>query len=112
MTVEVSPSDLRGRVEPHVRRAVMERTAIPLPTMSPQGDLRRILEARDACEALRRGFMHLTTDEVSACLQENLGHREGRMYRDQPEWAEHVENRVDDLEVELARRGAQLWISL
>lgn len=108
--VEVSPSDLLGRVEPHVRHAVLNGYAIPTPAMASQGDMRRLLSACDATQAATRGFKAMRTDELERDLAAAMVDREGDAYRRYEDFAEHIEDRIDELEVELARRGALSWV--
>lgn len=104
--VEVRPLDMIGRIEPFVRRAILDGTAIPSPAMASQGDMRELLALRDIEEAQRRGFTALTTDELQRDLAAAMVDREGDAYRRYDDWAEAVEDRIDDLEVELERRAA------
>lgn len=102
--IEVSPSDLRGRVDHHVRHAVLNGTAVPTPDM-PAGDgMRAMLEQADLAYARRRNLDSLTLGELRQDLADAIADREGRRYWQCQEWAEHVEDRVDELEEELARR--------
>lgn len=108
--VEVRPLDMIGRIEPFVRRAILDGTAITSPAMASQADMRELLAMRDIDEAQRRGFTALTTEELQRDLAAALVVRDGDSYCRYEDWAEHVEDRIDDLEVELARRGAMSWV--
>ncbi|MBD8909070.1 hypothetical protein [Methylorubrum zatmanii] len=105
--LEVSPSDLRGRVDHHVRHAVLDGTAVPSPAMASQGSMRVMLERSDVAYARHRGVDGMTLDELRQGLAAAIADREGRRYRQYPEWAEHVEDQVDLFEDELARRERQ-----
>lgn len=108
--VDVRPLDMVGRIEPFVRRAILAGTAVPTPAMASQGDMRELLAMRDIDEAQRRGFTAMRTDELERDLAAALVDRESDAYRRYEDFAEHVEDRIDDLEVELARRGALTWV--
>lgn len=105
--LEVSPSDLRGRVDHHVRHAVLDGTAVPTPAMASQGSMRAMLERADLAYARHRGFDSLTLGEIRQDLADAMADREGALYRRYPDWAEAVEDRIDALEDELARRERQ-----
>lgn len=74
--------------------------------MAAQGDMRELLALRDIDEAQRRGFTALPTDELQRDLAAAMVDRVGDAYRKYEDWAEAVEDRIDDLEVELERRAA------
>ncbi|MGE7152397.1 hypothetical protein ACQKJ1_01480 [Methylorubrum rhodesianum] len=103
----MSPSDLRGRVDHHVRHAVLDGTAVPSPAMASQGSMRAMLERADLAYARHRGPDQLTLGERRQDLSDAIADRDSALYRRLPEWAEHVEDRVDELEEELARRERQ-----
>lgn len=103
----MSPFDLRGRVDHHVRRAVLDGTAVPSPAMASQGSMRAMLERADLGYARHRNLDRLTLGELRQDLADAMADREGELYRRLPEWAEAVEDRVDELEEELARRERQ-----
>lgn len=54
-----------------------------------------------------RGPDCLTLGELRQDLADAVADRESPLYRRQPAWAEHVEDRIDALEDELARRERQ-----
>lgn len=103
--IQVQPSDLRGRVDHHVRLAVLAGTAKWAPGHESQGDLRRLLAERDRVEAVSRGFHHLSDGEIRADVMEWEAKRETRLYRSDAEYAEMVDDQLEDLDIELARRG-------
>ncbi|ACS43933.1 hypothetical protein [Methylorubrum extorquens] len=105
--LEVSPIDLQGRVNHHVRHAVLDGTAVPSPAMAAQGSMRAMLERSDAAYARHRGVDAMTNDELRQGLAAAVADRESAHYRRDPEWAEHVEDQVDLYEDELARRERQ-----
>ena len=105
--LEVSPSDLRGRVDHHVRHAVLNGTAVPSPAMASQGSMRAMLERSDAAYARHRGVDGMTLDELRQGLSDAIADRDSTLYRRLPEWSEHVEDQVDLFEDELARRERQ-----
>lgn len=105
--LEVSPSDLRGRVDHHVRHAVLNGTAVPSPDMASQGSMRALLEQADLAYAQHRGLDQLTLGELRQDLADAIADRDSALYRRLPEWSEHVEDRVDELEEEIARRERQ-----
>ncbi|MEG9500301.1 MAG: hypothetical protein MIN69_00245 [Methylorubrum extorquens] len=105
--IEVSPSDLRGRVDHHVGYAVLDGTAVPAPAMASQGSMRALLERSDAAYVRHRGIDRMTLDGLRQGLAHAIAEREVHRYRQYPDWAEHVDNQVDLYEDELARRERQ-----
>lgn len=105
--LEVSPSDLPGRVDHHVRHAVLDGTAVPTPAMAAEGSMRALLERSDAAYARHRGLDQITLGELRQDLADAMADRDGALYRRLPEWAEHVEDQIDAIEDEFARRERQ-----
>ncbi|MBE7203396.1 MAG: hypothetical protein INR70_37140 [Parafilimonas terrae] len=64
--LEVSPNDLRGRVDHHVRRAVLDATALPTPEMASQGSMRAMLERADLAYARHRNLDCLNPRRAAA----------------------------------------------
>lgn len=105
--LEVSPIDLQGRVDHRVRHAVLDGAAVPSPAMASQGSMRALLDQADLDYARYRGLDQLTLGELRQDLSDALADWDSALYRRSPEWAKHVEDRVDELEEELARRERQ-----
>ncbi|TXM68557.1 hypothetical protein [Methylobacterium sp. WL120] len=105
--IQVSPSELRGRVDHHVRAAVLDGSAewVPGRGYESQGDLRQVLADRDRVEAVSRGFHQLSDGEIRADVTEWTVKRETRLYKNDAEYAELVDDQLEDLDIELARRA-------
>lgn len=70
-------------------------------------ELGRTLAARDAFRTAGQSIEGMTTARLREELSVMREHREGESYTLLPLWAEHVEDRLDAIEDELARRDAQ-----
>lgn len=70
-------------------------------------ELGRTLAARDAFRTAGQSLEGMTTARLREELALMREHRESDPYTYLPLWAEHVEDRLDAIEEELARRDAQ-----
>ncbi|GBU19687.1 MAG: hypothetical protein COT28_16895 [Methylobacterium sp. CG08_land_8_20_14_0_20_71_15] len=70
-------------------------------------NLGRTLAARDAFRTAGQPIEAMTTSRIRDELATMEEHRRSETYSLLPAWAEHVEDRVDELEDELERRGAR-----
>lgn len=86
---------------------MLDGTAVPSPAMTSQGSMRAMLERADLAYARYRNLDRLTLGELRQDLADAMADRESDHYRKHADWAEAVEDRVDELEDELARRERQ-----
>lgn len=103
--IQVQPSDLRGRVDHHVRLAVLAGTATWAPGHEGQGDLRKLLADRDRTWAVHRGYQHLSDGELQADRQMWSDRQGEALYRQDADYGEMVDDCIYDLDVEITRRA-------